>query len=171
MKDTFGGKMTGKILHFSIQEGKGIISASDGQRYDFLSEAWKSFEIHPVKDTEVDFTISEGNAVAIYALNNAQTHHQTHITLQAPQTSMAAVVSMIFGIIGIFFTWWVLAIPSVIAIIAGHVARSNIASSHGKLGGDGFAIAGLILGYIVIALYILVAFIFVGALSALSSIR
>ena len=108
---------------------------------------------------------------AIYALNNAQTHHQTHITLQAPQTSMAAVVSMIFGIIGIFFTWWVLAIPSVIAIIAGHVARSNIASSHGKLGGDGFAIAGLILGYIVIALYILVAFIFVGAISALSSIR
>lgn len=163
--------MTGKVLHFSIQEAKGIISAHNGERYEFSSADWKSMDIHPLKDTEVDFTINEGSAVAIYALKSAQMQHQTHIMIQAPQTSTAAVMSMVFGLIGMFFTWWLLAIPSVIAIITGHVARSNIASSNGKLGGDGFALAGLILGYLVILLYIAVAFIFVGAVNALSSMR
>ncbi len=75
---------------------------------------------------------------------------------------------MIFGILGFLSSWWLLAIPSIIAIITGHVARSTIKRSEGKVGGDGFAITGLILGYLIIISYIAVVFVFVGALGAVA---
>ncbi|MBU0631990.1 DUF4190 domain-containing protein [bacterium] len=71
---------------------------------------------------------------------------------------------MIFGIGGLFFDWWFFAIPSIIAIITGHMARSNIKNSNGRLSGDGFAVTGLVLGYIVILLYLVVVLFFVGLL-------
>ena len=55
-----------------------------------------------------------------------------------------AVVSLVAGIIG-----WVMfpLISSVIAVITGHMAKNEIRSSGGRIGGDGLATAGLILGY------------------------
>ncbi|WP_345980261.1 DUF4190 domain-containing protein [Sulfurimonas sp. HSL3-2] len=162
--------MRGKILDYTIQTGSGVISADDGQRYNFQASQWKTQNVHPAKNVVVDFTVEEGNAVEIYVIEQQQSKYD-NTSVQTQETSVAAIISMIFGIGGLFFDWWFFAIPSVIAIITGHVARSNIKNSHGRLGGDGFAVAGLVLGYIVILLYLLIALFFVGVLASMSQMQ
>ncbi|HCP03243.1 MAG TPA: hypothetical protein DIT61_06970, partial [Pseudomonas sp.] len=56
---------------------------------------------------------------------------------------------------------------SIIAIICGHIARSQIKSSGGTQTGDGMALTGLILGYIGVVLWLL-WFVAVGFIAALS---
>jgi hypothetical protein len=43
-------------------------------------------------------------------------------------------------------------IPSILAVIFGHIAKGEIRASGGQQGGDGMALAGLILGYTGLAL-------------------
>jgi hypothetical protein len=60
-----------------------------------------------------------------------------------PNSNMA-LISLIFGILG----WTALfGVGSIIAIITGHMAKNEIKGSMGRLGGDGMATAGLVLGY------------------------
>lgn len=72
------------------------------------------------------------------------------------QTSTTAVVSLIFGII----CWIVLPfIGAIIAVICGHLARGEIRRAPaGTIEGDGLALAGLILGYLHLALAALFVF-------------
>lgn len=64
---------------------------------------------------------------------------------QAPQTSTLTIVSLCFGILG----WSLMPfLGNIVAIITGHLARSEIRQSHGSVQGDGLAIAGMILGYL-----------------------
>lgn len=83
------------------------------------------------------------------------------------QTSTLAVVSLVFGILG----WTLLPfIGSLVAVVCGHMARGEIRRSQGALEGDGMAVAGLVLGYIVIGLSllaVLAAILFFGGLAAL----
>ena len=60
---------------------------------------------------------------------------------------------MVFGILGIFCFWIGLGIP---AVILGHLAKSSISKSTGRLKGDGMAMAGLVMGYLSISLTVLV---------------
>jgi len=60
--------MKGKILDFNIQKGEGVISGDDSQRYNFVAAEWKSLDSHPSRNIEVDFSVVEGNATAIYAV-------------------------------------------------------------------------------------------------------
>jgi hypothetical protein len=71
--------------------------------------------------------------------------------------STAATVSLVFGILG-----WFMApvICSIIAIVAGHRARREIAASNGRLGGNGRATAGIIMGYIQLALIVFLCILF-----------
>ena len=63
--------------------------------------------------------------------------------------STLAIASLILGILG----WTFLPIiGAIIAVITGHMAKSEIKRSRGQLAGDGMATAGLILGYASIAL-------------------
>jgi hypothetical protein len=84
------------------------------------------------------------------------------------RTSTSAIVSLIFGLLS-----WV-ALPlvgAVVAIIAGHMARGEIRRSHVPLEGDGLAIAGLILGYVQLAMLLiglLVVFLVFGGIAALA---
>ena len=73
---------------------------------------------------------------------------------RTPETSPLAIVSIVFGILGLFI------FGSLIAIICGHIARSQIRDSNGELGGDGLALAGLITGYLGIALTVLFVVVF-----------
>jgi hypothetical protein len=58
-----------------------------------------------------------------------------------------AVISLVMGILG----WTVLPfIGSIGAIITGHLARAEIRRRPQQLEGDGMALAGLILGWIVV---------------------
>ena len=76
--------------------------------------------------------------------------------LQAPYaiaparpTSSTAIVSLVAGLLSWVLLPW---IGSIVAIIAGHMARSEIRRSDGALDGDGMALAGMVLGYVQIAL-------------------
>lgn len=57
------------------------------------------------------------------------------------ETSGKAIISLICGIFLFFFP------ASIVAIIFGHLALSEIRKSAGRLAGQGMAIAGLVLGY------------------------
>jgi type IV pilus assembly protein PilA len=62
-------------------------------------------------------------------------------------TSGKALASMITGIFGLIFFF-----PAIAAIILGHMSRSEIRSSKGRLKGLGMSTAGLIMGYGMIAM-------------------
>lgn len=76
---------------------------------------------------------------------------------QAPKEGKAT-ASMILGILSLLCLGIFAGIP---AIILGHISRSNIRKSMGRLRGDGMALAGLVMGYIsvasTVAVFIIVA--------------
>jgi hypothetical protein len=69
-----------------------------------------------------------------------------------PATCGLATASMILGVSGFFFL-----ITSIPAVICGHIARGKIKKSQGTLGGGGLAMAGIITGYLVIGLIVVIA--------------
>ena len=70
----------------------------------------------------------------------------------AGRTSGLAIASLVLGIV------WVFWIGSILAVIFGHVALSQIKRSLGAVRGRGLAVAGLVLGYLgVAALVLLIA--------------
>lgn len=88
-------------------------------------------------------------------------------SMNGRKTSTLAIVSLVAGIFG----WSLLPfLGSIGAIITGHMARGEIRRSAGTIDGNGYAIAGLVLGWgsvIVTILGILVAVMFFGGIAAL----
>lgn len=82
----------------------------------------------------------------------------------AKENSTLAVVSLVSGILG-----WTLApfIGSIVAVVTGHMARKEIRDNPATKDGDGLAIAGLIMGWVSIATWILVMLFFGGLLLAM----
>jgi hypothetical protein len=70
----------------------------------------------------------------------------------AGPTNGLAIASFVLGLVG----WIPCGVGSVIAIVLGFVARSNIRTNGRAQGGDGLAIAGIVLGFVGIALWVLV---------------
>lgn len=64
------------------------------------------------------------------------------------KTDGKAVASLVLGILSLTIFWILAGIP---AIVLGHISRSSIKSSFGRLKGDGMALAGLIMGYLSLA--------------------
>ena len=84
-----------------------------------------------------------------------------------PGTNTAAIVSLVSGI-GSYFILPV--IGAIIAIVAGHMARSEIRRSGQE--GDGMAVAGLVLGYLHLALalaFLLFVVLVLGGFAALAA--
>jgi competence protein ComGC len=71
----------------------------------------------------------------------------------SPRNSGFAIWSLVLGILSVVCFYIFTAIP---AVICGHVALSRIKRSGGALGGNGLAIAGLVTGYLAIAMSILI---------------
>jgi hypothetical protein len=89
----------------------------------------------------------------------------THWPEQLPATggNGMAVASLVLGICGLAFSWILLGIPSILAVIFGHVGYAQ----HKRRGGKGMAITGLVTGYTAIGLFaLLVAFGVLGAFNA-----
>ncbi|WP_377450148.1 DUF4190 domain-containing protein [Rhodococcoides fascians] len=83
----------------------------------------------------------------------------------APATNTLAIVSLVLAVLGLTF---IPLIASVCAVVCGHVAKGQIKRT-GE-GGSGFATAGLIVGYVSVALFVLVvAAIFIFAIAASNS--
>jgi hypothetical protein len=66
------------------------------------------------------------------------------------RTSVAALISMITGILG--FVQILPVIGPIAAVVAGHIAKNEIKKGAGMVTGNGMATTGLILGYLMIAL-------------------
>jgi hypothetical protein len=91
--------------------------------------------------------------------------HPASVYVYGPRTNSSAVTSLVFGIISWFLCPF---LGGLLAIIFGHVARSQIQRS-GE-GGGGIATAGLVLGYIhLVALALIFIFwvVLLGGLTAL----
>lgn len=71
------------------------------------------------------------------------------VTQAAPGVNGLAIASMVLGIV------WLYWIGSVLAVIFGHVALTQLKSS--QQSGKGMAIAGLVLGYLGIATLAIIA--------------
>lgn len=83
----------------------------------------------------------------------------------APATNTLAIVSLVLAVLGLTF---IPLIASVCAVVCGHVAKGQIKRT-GE-GGSGFATAGLIVGYVSIALFVIVVgAIFIFAIAASNS--
>jgi hypothetical protein len=67
----------------------------------------------------------------------------------SPPNSNMAIVSLISGILGLTF---VPLIGSIVALITGSMAKREIRESHGAMGGEGMATAGIVLGWIGVGL-------------------
>jgi hypothetical protein len=81
-----------------------------------------------------------------------QQPYQPYTTPPAAPTSNLAIVSLVSGILG----WTLLpTVGAIIAVITGHMAKSEIRRSNGVMGGNSAATWGLILGYVNIAFVIL----------------
>jgi hypothetical protein len=70
------------------------------------------------------------------------------------QSSVKAVVSLIFGILGFVF---LPLIGPIVALAVGYSAKTDIRKSGGRLTGDGMATAGIVLGWVNIGLWVLIA--------------
>ena len=81
------------------------------------------------------------------------------------QTNNLAIVSLVSGILGWTLLPW---IGSLVAIVTGHMARAEIRRNAETQEGDGMAIAGLIMGWGMVALSVLAVvaiFLFFGGLA------
>ena len=84
---------------------------------------------------------------------------------QIKQTNNLAIVSLVSGILGWTLLPW---IGSLVAIVTGHMARAEIRRNLDTQEGDGLAIAGLIMGWGMVALSILAVvaiFLFFGGIA------
>ncbi|GAB3512937.1 DUF4190 domain-containing protein [Pseudoxanthomonas daejeonensis] len=90
---------------------------------------------------------------------------------QIRKTSSLAIASLVSGILG----WTLLPfIGTVVAIITGHMARSEIRASQGQLDGDGLALAGLVLGWVSVILLLVglfILFAFLGGVAWLATLN
>lgn len=82
------------------------------------------------------------------------------------KTSGLAVGSLICGIAGLFT--FITALP---AVICGHLAQSEIKKSNGRKTGGGMALAGLIMGYVMIAAIPMVGLMAAMAIPAFQKVR
>ncbi len=93
--------------------------------------------------------------------------NQPYAQLPPTRTSMAAIISLIAGILG--FLQILPGIGPLAAIIAGHIAKNEIKKSGGMVTGNGMATTGLILGYLMlvtgICLGCIAVLVFTGAIT------
>lgn len=104
----------------------------------------------PAAETPPEFA-ADSTATAPQARSPVDTTSPPMVAVAAPQkTNGLAIASLILGITWIFW------IGSLLAVILGHVALSQTDDSGGRQGGRGMAIAGLVLGYIALAVFALI---------------
>lgn len=145
--------MTGRILEFNREKNTGFIGTDSGNKYKFNISEWKEEESYPKKNTAVEFMLEEETAIFIYPIQETKTAENK----KNMKTSMYAKVSLLAGILGVlaffYFAYnhttvekgYFYTIPSLFAILTGHISRRSTVAS-----------LGLGLGYIVTMMYLIV---------------
>ncbi|HEX8198958.1 MAG TPA: acyl carrier protein [Isosphaeraceae bacterium] len=81
-------------------------------------------------------------------------------------TSNLAVISLITGIL----SWFVLPVVGALAaVITGHMARAEIRARRGQLAGDGFAVVGLVLGYLHLVVLVVILLVVLAVFGAFAT--
>jgi uncharacterized protein DUF4190/zinc ribbon protein len=70
----------------------------------------------------------------------------------APSTNGFAIAALVLGLVG----WILCGVGSVLAIVFGFVARDQIKRSQGRQAGIGMANAGIVLGFVAVAIWLLI---------------
>ncbi|WJG08746.1 DUF4190 domain-containing protein [Aliiglaciecola sp. LCG003] len=146
--------MKGTILDFDSILGQLVISGDTGARHDISMDQWRS-SVEPTVGMQVDYEFNGGQVANIYALQvqSSKVEITEHPSMHRT-TSVLAVLSLLFGILGLFF------FGSLLAVIFGHIARSQIRKSENQIEGDGLALAGLITGYLGVVMTLLILLVF-----------
>lgn len=82
-----------------------------------------------------------------------------HQAAAVPNSSLA-IASLVAGVLAWIFP--IVIIPAIVAVVCGHMARTEIRNAGGNLGGKGMATAGLVLGYMQLAFALLMFCSFLG---------
>ena len=147
-------KMTGKILEFNRESNKGVIVSPSGNKYPFHIADYKVQDSYPKKNSSVEFILEEERAIFIYPISEEESAKQKE---KHTKSSMYAKVSLLSGILGIaafvYFAYnsstvekgYLYTIPSLFAILTGHVSKKSKTAS-----------LGLSLGYIVTMMYLII---------------
>jgi hypothetical protein len=69
--------------------------------------------------------------------------------------SVASFIAAVLGIVGLVATGWLFLLGMIGAVVMGFIGLSRIKHSNGQLGGRGWAISGLVLGFLELLLLIL----------------
>jgi uncharacterized membrane protein len=77
-----------------------------------------------------------------------------------PRTNGFAIASMVLGIL------WIYWIGSVLALVFGYKAKQEIAASNGGQGGAGMATAGIVLGWVGVATFVISLGFFIAAIAS-----
>jgi Domain of unknown function (DUF4190) len=110
---------------------------------------------------------SYGTATPQYGVPPQQYPYVQPVAVIAPPSNGLAVASMVLGIISLVTIWFGIGILSaILGVIFGHVSMGQIKNSHGTQGGNGMAVAGLVMSYIVLVPTILcLGLVLIGAAS------
>ncbi len=112
---------------------------------------------------------TEGGPVVQPAVSSVYQAPQTSVVggelVIGPKLNVCALLSMIFGIVGLMiaiccFLFAFLCSPA--AIVLGHIGYSQVKKAGGRQTGGGFAIAGLVMGYLGVLLSILMLIVGIG---------
>jgi hypothetical protein len=153
--------LRGKILAYDDTTYVGKIAGYDGNRYDVSLSNWKN-DTKPFVGAEVDFVPSGEDATEVFLIATPAI---------GVQTSAMAITSLVLGAIGLFSSWFIFGIPSFLAVVFGHIAKSQIKNAKGALGGSELATIGLVLGYVTLALTLLIVVGFIGFIGAVAAMN
>jgi hypothetical protein len=104
----------------------------------------------------------------VFTTESRQPQSRSSSRYQQPQrVQPMAVMALVFGILGI---WPLTFIGSIVAVILGSIARNRIERQPEKYKGEGMAIAGQVLGIVIISIFLVILLIFLVALMLMAFI-
>lgn len=122
---------------------------------DGWEEALSAFsELEPEHREVLDTDYESRPLYGGRSLSTQPTPMQTGRTQQAPTTNGLAVASLVFGILWLFY------VGSLLALVFGYIGKSQIDASEGLQSGRGLAVAGIVLGWIGVGLFVLTIVVF-----------
>lgn len=150
--------MNGQVLDYSIQNNSGVISADNGRRYSFAGGGWQASN-PPSVGMHVDFQPSGNTAIGIYAVPGANSTAGS-ASSAAPGTSgkisTMGIVGMSAGLLAIIF--FKSTLLGFLLMVVG-LGASAVGLVVGRRRGEqvGFAVTGIVLSLIPLALNIIIA--------------
>ena len=117
--------MRGQILDFAVKTNTGVISAENGERFDFLGSDWNG-DRAPARGEWVDFKVSDGKAADIYralakGIKGESEKSKSTITLLALFLGSCGahkfyMGSWGWGIVYLLTFWW-LFVPIIVSLV------------------------------------------------------